>query len=247
MTDYERNKFIKKNLKNINTIENEYMQHESRDSIKEKKIKNSECKQIRVKYIHDCDKSEILSKIREFYDNNWYYNMIKEINNITHFSKTKESLIKIKDFYSIYKLKLDLENIDDNLSKYVNNCIVERIKYKNWRVDKDSRDATHDAEILRHIYYKDKYLQLKKLFIKIQHKHIELKQIAYKKLKEKKEALIKKRYKEDLRLLKEEDELINDDVGFEKLRLSSDENGSNNTKIVVNKKRKQKRTRIKKH
>ena len=31
MTDYERNKFIKKNLKNINTIENEYMQHESRD------------------------------------------------------------------------------------------------------------------------------------------------------------------------------------------------------------------------
>jgi len=66
--------------------------------------------------------------------------------------------------------------------------------------------------------------------------------------------LIKKRYKEDLRLLKEEDELINDDVGFEKLRLSSDENGSNNTKlssddfnIVVNKKRKQKRTRIKKH
>lgn len=229
MTDTERNNFINTNKHDISFIEKRYTNEINKKEI----FSKQKCKSLRSDYVFNCEKSEILSKIREFFDDNWYKNMKNEIDNIHELSKTKESLLRIKHFYALNKLNLDLHEVNDELFGYITKCIDKRIKYKFKCIDEKNRDSKHDAEILRHEFYKEKYHQLRKLFIKIQRKHLEIKKKEYNQL-----------YIQKQKLFEKERELLEDDLQFGDLTLSSDKD-SNDFQPVTYKKRK--RTRIKKH
>ena len=159
--------------------------------------------------------------------------MKNEIDNIQELSKTKESLLRIKHFYTLNKLNLDLYEVNDKLLGYITKCVDKRIKYKFKCIDEKNRDSKHDAEILRHEFYKEKYHQLRKLFIKIQRKHLEIKKKEYNQL-----------YIQKQKLFEKERELLEDDLQFGDLTLSSDKDSTDFQPVTY---KKRKRTRIKKH
>ena len=249
-TDLERDNFIKDNINNIRNIELEFLNEQ-----KMKKRKTiEECRKIRKIYTENCDKSEILSKIREFYDKNWYKNISKEIDNLTDSDKLVEIMKKIVDFKNIYKMHYSMvaDNINDDLSRYIETCVSKRIEYKYYCIDPKHRDW----EILRNIYYKQKYKQLKELISKINNKHEEIRERERRKIRESVDKFIEdKATREKRRRIEDEIEKIElERIKRNNNKYTNNENEFNTLKYdqdgfteVTYKKKKIKRTRIKRH
>jgi len=163
-----RDIFIKKNIKNITKYEDDY-------NINKIVLNKQECNKISKDYIYNCDKAEILTKIREFFDDKWYDNTIRDIDNYKTLLDTKNALEKVIHFKHIHKISISDNDHDDKTLGYINKCIKKRIQYKYSCIPENKHDTGHDAEILRHIFYKKRYYELKDIVRRIRTKHIEIK------------------------------------------------------------------------
>lgn len=169
----KRDMFIRKNMKNITKFEDNY-------NIDKKILNKQQCYKISQDYIYNCDKAEIVTKIKEFFDDNWYDNTIKEIDNYKTLSDTTNALEKVIYFKHVYKISISDKDNDDKVSEYINKCISKRIQYKYSCVPEDKHDKGHNVEILRHIFYKKRYDDVKDVVRRIREKHMEIKDELYK-------------------------------------------------------------------
>jgi hypothetical protein len=198
-------------MANLNDKEKEYVQ-----ITKYKILSDKNCEKLRTEYIYNCEKSEILSKIREFYDDNWYNNLSENIDSLISLQQTRDALLKIKDFKLIYKLNINIKTIEDDVSDIVDKCISKRIQYKYGCVKEKNRDKGHDAEILRNIFYKEKYIQLKELIFRIKNKHLELKKKINKEFDEERRLQIEERRIQDEERRRQDEEMLNVKMNIEK-------------------------------
>ena len=207
----QRNHFQNTNKKNITDIEKSY----TTNQLKSK----TQCKEIKKEYKQTCTSSDILSKVRKFYVNDWYQNTIKAIDKVMDLKSLKEMKSELYKFKELLNIKEDIQDsIELDIEKLVKKCIEKRIAYKHYCVEYP--DESHDAEILRQIFYHDRLKELKRLFVKIQDRFIVVKEMQ-----------MERRRLEDL-------------AEMEYLKLTSSE--SSDTFIPVVSKHQKRRSRIKK-
>jgi len=207
----QRNHYQNTNKKNITDIEKSY----TTNQLKSK----TQCKEIKKEYKQTCTSSDILSKVRKFYVNDWYQNTIKAIDKVMDLKSLKEMKSELYKFKELLNIKEDIQDsIELDIEKLVKKCIEKRIAYKHYCVEYP--DESHDAEILRQIFYHDRLKELKRLFVKIQDRFIVVKEMQ-----------MERRRLEDL-------------AEMEYLKLTSSE--SSDTFIPVVSKHQKRRSRIKK-
>jgi len=167
----QRNTFQNKNKKNITSIEESYI---SVDNFRTHS--KTQCKEIRKEYKRTCTTSDVLSKVREFYVNDWYQNTLDAIDKVTDMKSLREMKSELYKFKEILNIKEDIENhVELNIEKLVKKCIEKRIAYKHYCVDYP--DESHDGEILRQVFYHERLKELKHLFVKIQDRFITVKEL----------------------------------------------------------------------
>lgn len=175
MGDKAREKFINKNIHTVVSFE----------KLEDTSLfEDLECKQIHDIYKASCDKVNILINVKDFYIEDWYNVQLNTIYNIDNYKDLKTQMIKLKMFKKILKIHNDIDS--KILEEYIHKCISGRIKYKYQCVSKKDRNRKHDAEILRQIFYRDRYYELKKLLNNMNTRYLEIK-------KEK----LEQRYQED--------------------------------------------------
>jgi hypothetical protein len=217
----QRNKFQNTNKQNITDIEKSYitLDHFGLES-------KSKCKEIKKEYKRTCTSSDILSKVREFYVNDWYENTTNRIDEVMDMKSLKEMKSELYKFKELLNIKEDIQlHVELNVEKLVKRCIEKRIAYKHYCVDYP--DESHDAEILRQVFYHERLKELKRLFIKIQDRFIAVKEMQM-----------------ERRRLEDETRRAEDLQEIEYLKLTSSE--SSDTFIPVVSKKQKHRSRSKK-
>jgi hypothetical protein len=203
----DRQKFI--NNSDISSQESEYISNTDISS------ESQNCKNIQSDYIKECDKTTIITKIDYFFDNGWFLNYNKKINNIVEYKDIKDLMIQLFDFKKILKIhkNIDLNN-ELEIEKKLNDCIKNRIIYKYKCIKKENRNKGHDVEILKQIYHIKRLKELKLLLLKINKKYIELMEIKHKRRIEQEKRRAeeeKRRAEEEKRRAEEEKQRIKED------------------------------------
>lgn len=184
--DQKREKFVNDNLNKMTFVEEPFSNPTT----------NLSCKDISQFYHQQCNKINSLSKVREFYDDNWYNKYENIIDNITNLNELKTLMEKMIYFKNLLGITKELDQADIiELENYINNCIKYRIQFKYKCIAKS--DTGHDAEILRHIFYFNRYNELKSLFVNIKVQYF------------KQRAIIKRRRDEEDKIIDEIDRISN--------------------------------------
>jgi hypothetical protein len=215
----QRNKFLRSNLETIDEVEGLFVNTD-------KLLEHSEqrCKTLKKEYKHLCTKSDILTKVREFYVDDWYSTTSQMIDTLDSMKRLREMKTELCKFKEILRIKEEIqEDVEMDIEKTIQQCIIKRITYKHMCVKK--QDRNHDAEILRQVFYHDRLQELKTLFVKIKQRYIYVKEKQI--LKRREED--KKRQEEDKKRQEEEEE----ELKF--LKMSSSENSGGTYQFVVSK------------
>lgn len=150
----QREAYIKASLNGITAIEQRFLQNSSGKS----------CQEIQKDYKSNCRAAMTMSKIREFYDSNFfttYNNKIVTELRLKELKKIMETLFKFKN---ILLIKDDIEEFQPKIQHSAQKCIEGRIEFKYKCMKQRDRDTNHDIELLRHVFYSDKFNELLKLF-----------------------------------------------------------------------------------
>lgn len=151
--DKQRAEYIKLSLEGFSTIEDKFY-----------KKTNKTCREIKIDYKKSCMKAMTLSKIRDFYDDGFYKKYSNMIIKELRFKELKKVMETLLHFKNILLIREDIDTIPLKIQKDVLECIRKRIEYKHKCIDPEDRDSVHDTEILRYIFYSEKFDELLKLF-----------------------------------------------------------------------------------
>lgn len=189
----EANAFIAANIAKISDIESQYSDNDDNtDAI-------LSCKAIYRNYKTSCEKSKKLQDIAEFYTDTWFSDTKNKIASVTDISDLQDEFIKVRRFKELYSENSDtLKHKKTNKYElYAKRCIENRILFKHKCIPFIDQDYGHDAQVLRHVFYSNRFKELRALMTSIQMKYDDiLESIAKRRLVED-----KKRRDEDLVLL----------------------------------------------
>lgn len=167
----QRNKYQNSNLQNIDDVEDLYLETSSLESKSQ-----SDYTALRREYKHLCTKSDVLTKVREFYVDKWFETTSKMINEIDSMKMLKEMKTELYKFKEVLSIREEIQDdVEMNIENLVRQCIVKRITYKHTCIE--NPDRNHDAEILRQVFYHERLKELKELFIKIKQRYISVKEL----------------------------------------------------------------------
>ncbi len=208
----QRRKFISDNLNRIVEFEQPFLI-----------TTDLRCSQIKNIYSKNCNKAQTVSKIREFYDTNWYSQYSNQIQVINNLKDLKLLMEKLQYFKTLLKISEDFNESEMlQMEDFINKCVQYRIQFKYQCLKEDERNKEHDAEILRVIFHSQRFSELKQLFIEIKQKYREELDIE------------KSRRLKEMKRQQEVDEIIAD---IEKLSDGSQESLGEPFQIVVSKKK----------
>lgn len=223
----QRNQFQNSNKINMTKISKEYTLLDS--GVKT----HSECKSIKKEYKQSCLKSDVLSKVREFYTNDWYIKTIHEINTITSMKTLKEIKEKLHMFKILLNINETLETDTElTIEKLVKKCIKKRIDYKHYCTT--NPDEKHDAEILRHVFYHERLKELKTLFIHVKKRYIYVKE----------KQMETRRLEDEARRLEDEARRLEDLEELAYIRLSGSDTSDTFIPVVSKKTKRKSRPKI---
>lgn len=197
--DKARDKFVASNRKvDITPLEKRYDDVNNRNLTQGTK---EECNKISQDYHQSCEKSNVLSKVREFFDDGFVQKAHSMIANASSFKDLRVAIERYKTFNKIMRDAAKLEKGKEHtIEDIVITCISKRIEYKyrclREHEKKDiPKQLSHNAEIVRHIFYHTKVEELYHVFRHLIKKYQELSQASKIQNKEYEEVLRKSKEK----------------------------------------------------
>lgn len=162
--DTERKQFYKTN--DIQLYEHQYAQDSS-----------SNCQEIIQTYTSSCDQTRFVADIKQFFDSHWYDTYKNKISEISDYETLRDMQVELKRFKRLMKIPEtdDIRYVIPDVEKRLVECIQSRIEYKYKCIRPEDRDRKHDMEILRQIFHRMRFAELKQLFTRIINRYIEIK------------------------------------------------------------------------
>lgn len=171
-----RSSFIRQNLPHIQNYERAFTNIEDR-----LRMITVNCDKLIQEYHQQCDDVQWVSKLRDFYDDGWfeeYSNTIESINKLKDLKFLYEKVLLFMKLLRVAEDEITNPNVQTLIQRQLNACITNRIRYKYKCVPAANRNVEHDAEVLRHIFYKQRMDEIVKLMRQIYTRYKKFKKLV---------------------------------------------------------------------
>ena len=244
-------------FKYLNLVQNQELQYVNTNEINSwKQHFGQDCNKLKENYIKKCDEVTHIQNnqfdIKQYYENDWYHNFLNEIQLCTDYTEIKNLSIKLKTF--LKTLGIAQLQTESSLEKNLNDCITKRIEYKYKCIN--NPNIGHNAELLKQIFLKNKFKELKNLFLLLNNKRNRLRELLKQQSQQRRQAEAQaeaqRRQAEAQRRQAEDDFFLQDELDqeLEKQEIEqyiSESNSSDSFEEVVKKPKNRKQKSRKKH